>query len=687
MVPSSSHLGAESDSRWTWLAAILLVLAGWAAYANTFSVPLLLDDTVTIGANPSIHRLWPLGPVLSPPGAMPSAGRPLLNLSLALNYAAGGTEVWGYHAVNLAIHLLAGLTLFGVMRRTLRTATLAGRFGRDSTWLALGAAGIWLLHPLQTSAVTYISQRAEALMGLCYLATLYAFIRGATAARPGGWWAMSVACCGLGMATKEVMVTAPLLVFLYDRFFLAGSFREAWRKRAAWHLSLAAGWLLLGGLMLSAPLHQRGVGFGATYSSWDYALTESRVVIDYLRLGLWPSPLVFDYGSEVRVAGALAALPWLLLLGVLIAGVVVAWKRQPAAAFLGCWFFLILAPTSSVVPIMLQPMAESRMYLPLAALVVLAVLGAYAAVRGASLSVFAAVAVVCGVATWQRNLVYRSELSAWADTVAKRPDSSRANNFYGMALSYRPEHLAEAIARYEQALRINPNLPEAHNNLANALLRLPDRWPEAVAHYEEALRLKPDYAEVHSNLANLLADLPGRLPDAIAHHEQALRLMPDSPVVHNNLGNALARTPGRTAEAIAHFEAALRLNPAVAQAHSNLGNLLRSVPGRRDEAIAHFETALRLRPDYPQAHNNLANALAETPEGLESAFLHYEAALRLKPDFVEAHYNLGEALLRSPSRRGEARAHFEAALRLRPTLDAARAQLARLDAEAAESKR
>jgi tetratricopeptide (TPR) repeat protein len=655
--PSSAFLDRPAG---TWLAVVLLYAAGWLAYAYTFSVPLLLDDTFAIRDNPSLRQLWPLGPVLAPPSHVPTAGRPLLNLSFALNYAAGGTAVGGYHAVNLLLHLLAGLALFGVVRRTLRLPALRERFAAHASLLALACAALWLLHPLHTSAVTYLSQRAESLMGLCYLTTLYCFLRGASAEntitsttastlpRSTLWSSLAVLCCACGMATKEVMVTAPLLVLLYDRCFLAGSWRAALRTRWPVYAGLTATWALLAGLVLTSRLQDRDVGYGGAFTAWSYLVTESRVLLDYLKLALWPSPLVFDYGPAGLTPGAArAAVSFALLAGLLVASVA-GLRRGRAWGFFGGWFFLILAPTSSIVPIKLQPMAESRLYLPLAGVVTLAVLALYLASRRRATLVAvtaATLALVCAALTFQRNTVYATAISLWSDTVAQRPGNARA-----------------------------------HNNLANALLPFPDRWPEAVTHYETALRLQPDYAEVESNLASLLSELPGRLPDALPHHARAVQLTPASAAAHNNYGTALARTPGRQAEAVAHFETALRLDPAYAQAHGNLANVLRTLPGRAAEAIPHYEAALRLQPDNATTHNNLANALRETPDGLAAALTHYETALRLRPDFLEAHYNYGLALLQSPTRQPEARAQFEAVLKLRPGFEPAVAMLARLDA-------
>ncbi len=671
--PTASPLSEAVALRTPWLAAALLVVAGLLAFANTFSVPLHLDDTPTLLTNPSIRRL---ATALAPPDSAPTGGRPLLNLSFALNYTVGGPAVAGYHAVNLAIHLLAGLVLFGVLRRTLLTPALRPRFAPHADWLAAVIALLWLVHPVQTSAVTYLSQRAEALMGLCYLATLYAILRATASPYPKMWYAIAWFACLAGMATKEVMVTAPVVALLFDRTFLAASWREVWSRRALLYVGLAASWLLLAALMLGSHVSDRGVGFGSGYTAWSYALIETRALAHYLGIAFWPAGLVFDFGHDIAPPSGITAVLLASFVATLLALTVAAWRSWPAAAFAGTAFFVLLAPTSSVIPVVAQPIAESRLYLPLAPLVALAVAALYLKLGRPALFVTATLAVAATVATFQRNAVYRTELSLWTDTVAKNPGSSRAHNYYGLALAADPARLAEAIPHYERALEIRPDFPEAHNNLANALAQIPARRAEALSHYEAALRARPGYAEVETNLANLLADLPGRLPDALAHYASAARLLPDSAIIHQNYGHALARS-GQFDAAVVHLETALRLSPDYAKAHTTLANVL-AATGRESAALPHYEAALRLTPDSAPAHNSLANLLAQNPATLPRAISLYETALRLQPDYLEAHYNLAKALLPLPGRQAEARAHLELILRTRPDLTPARELLDRI---------
>jgi tetratricopeptide (TPR) repeat protein len=543
------------------LAAAGLALAALAAYHNSFAGPFVFDDIPAVLANPSIRHLWPLGPVLAPPadGGLTIAGRPLVNLSLALNYAISGTAVGSYHAVNLAIHLLAALALFGIVRRT-------PGGGGPAVFPAFVIALLWTVHPLQTESVTYVMQRAESLMGLCYLLTLYCFVRHAERGPAGGgiWAGLLLLSCLLGMATKEVMVSAPLVVLLYDRTFVAGSFAAAWRRRRRLYLGLAATWLLLAYLVLGSDHRGGTAGFDSGLAWWRYAATQARAILLYLRLAVWPRPLVFDYGTAVADRmGAVA--PALLLVAGLLAGTGVALWRWPRAGFLGAWFFLILAPSSSVLPIATQTMAEHRMYLPLAAIVAAAVLGLRAGLGGQGLLLGVAAAAALGLATIRRNADYRSAQALWGDTAVKCPDNSRA--FY---------------------------------NLGNAWRDL-GRPVEAVAPYEAAVRLRPDFAEAQNNLASVLVQAHRPL-DAVGHFQRSIALNPDLAAPRYNFANVLARL-GRADEAVAQYEAALRIDPGLAEAQTNLGHLLLELH-RWAEAAAHYEAAARLRPGDPDARHN-----------------------------------------------------------------------------------
>ncbi len=619
-----SSLGVGMPWMWrdSW-PVLVLAVAILAVYANSFRCVFVFDDVGVIQNNGSIVRLWPLGAVLSPPPGMTSTGRPLLNLSFAVNYALGGLNVWGYHAVNLAIHLANALLLFGVVRRSLSLPALRERFGGAAVALSFAIALLWAVHPLQTESVTYIAQRAESLVGLFYLAVLYCVIRGAGSARPAGWYAGAIAACLLGMSAKEVMVTAPAVVLLYDRYFLAGSFREALSKRWWMYAGMALTWVLLGYLITSTGdlvrlyADKGSTGGAAPVDSGPlaYAATQPGAILHYLRLTLWPHPLVLDYGRPAPggVGEVLpAALAIAFLAGATLWGVL---KRKPWA-FLGAWFFMILSPTSSIVPLFdafSGPIFEHRMYLPLAGVIALLVLVVYAGGRAAvsrgwieapslTLGLTAAVllAVVLGGLTFQRNKDYASAVGLWQDTILKVPGNARVHMGLGNALSEAGQ-LDRAIQSYREALRIRPDYAEAHYNLG-LVVAAKGRTEESMGHYRAALRFRPNYAEAHLNLGKAQA-AAGRLGEAMAHYREALRLKPGYVKAHLNLGNAEAAV-GQSDRAIAHFREALRLSPDYAEAHNNLGAMLAG-RGEYDKAFEEFSQALRIDPGYADAMANL----------------------------------------------------------------------------------
>jgi tetratricopeptide (TPR) repeat protein len=606
--PLPSPLSARRSDWPRLTAAAVLALGTIAIYARTFSVPLLFDDQTWLTQNPSVHHLGNLRAVFSPPPTSGAGGRPFLNLTYALNYAAGGESVTGYHVVNLAIHVLAAWTLFALVRRTLLLPSLSPRFGGSANSLALAVSAIWAWHPVLTVAVTYLAQRSESLMGLCYFLTLYCFLRSAQAEGTGRgrtWLALAVLACLAGVGSKEIIATVPLLAFLYDRTFLSGTFSAAWRRHKGAFLALAATWLPLAFLM--AGLGRRGVGFGRGVTWAAYGLTECRAVVKYLLLAIWPRPLIFDYGA-FRGPPPAEFWPYLLVLVTLLAATAVALRKAPRAGFAACWFFLILAPTSSIIPVISQPMAESRLYLPLAGVAALFVLAVFAWLGRRSLPLFAAVALGLGAAAISRNHDYRTSQALWADTVAKLPQSARARGNFGAVLLQDPGRLDEAVVQYTEAVRLETWNPYAHVNLGYTLNR-GGRTQEALAQYQEAVRLKPDYGDAHEALGTLWLGIPGHRRDALAEYRLSERLDPQRPGVHNDLGNALLGVPGSAADAIAEYREALRLDPDFPEAHNNLGNALSGQPGQLRNAAAEFEEALRLEPNYPAARASLATVL------------------------------------------------------------------------------
>jgi protein O-mannosyl-transferase len=560
-------LATSRRRRVAWCLAIVAVVA--IAYHNSLGVPFLLDDHINVVDNDSIRSFttaW------SPPNETYTAGRPILNLSFALSYALHGQSPAGYHAGNVLIHALAALTLFGVVRRLLRGPLLAAHFAATAEPLAAAAALVWAAHPINCESVTYISQRAESLMGLFYFVTVYAFIRATE--QPGRVWrALTVIACVAGMLTKEVMATAPIMLVLLDRAVFAGSFREVWRRRGWLHAALAAMWVILAVFMMTTKLEARGVGFSFDLPWHRYARIEMYAVLHYLGLGLWPFPLVFDYGFEVPVPAPAIVFACGLVLAGIAGATVFAWRRSPALALPVIWFFLLLMPTSSVVPVAAQPIAENRVYVPLAGMAILGVIAAYRWLGRRALLLAGAAVAALTCATIARNADYATSLTIWTDTLAKRPGSSRAHVHYGTALAFEGRN-DEALRILARGIEIR-HYSEAHLNLGAVLAKL-GRWPDATRHFSIALQLKPD-ADAHRNLGAALFQ-EGKKEEALHHFREARRLRPTYLGAQINEAIVLAHL-GRPAEAIATIRDVLRQEPANAEARSELEKMLTAFPG------------------------------------------------------------------------------------------------------------
>jgi protein O-mannosyl-transferase len=465
------------------LCAAALVVLVVIVFANGLSGAFVLDDEAAV-----------LGDV-----SATTIGRPLLSLSFAVNRALFGASPAGFHAVNVAIHAAAALVLFDVVRRT-----LAARAADGATPLAFAVAAIWALHPLQTESVTYVCQRAESLAGLLILLTVWAAQRGATSARPARWHALAVAAAAAGVATKETAVVAPVLVLLHDRTFGAGSFRGALRRRPRLYAGLAATWLPLAALVVSSAGRRGSAGFDAGVSPAAYAATQPGAILEYLRLALWPDPLVLDRGARVAQDAAEIA-PAALAVAALLGVTVWALAWRPSLGFLGAVFFVALAPTTSFVPLATQTVAEHRMYLPLAAVATLAVLAAHAATRAAPRlrpALLAAPAAALCAVTVARNAEYASPRTLWEQCVAFDASNVRAQMNLGLAAA-RDGDLAEGIACLDRAAAADP--ANAYVRLVRGnLLHEAGRTDEAIADYTAAASSAPRAPRALTSRATVL---------------------------------------------------------------------------------------------------------------------------------------------------------------------------------------
>lgn len=674
-------VGPDS-ARGIWWRAGLLVLAGLLAYSNSLSGPFIFDDHVSIVENPQIRELWRRS-VLFPERELPTAGRPLVNLSFALNYATGGLDVFGYHLVNIALHLFCGLLIFGIIRRTLELPRLSERWHKWSTDLGFAAALLWILHPLNTEAVNYLTQRTEVMMAVFYLLTLYASIR---AWRPPSavdrrWQAVAVASCAAGMACKESMVTAPLMVVLYDGIFLFGSMKEAFLTRRRFYGGLAMSWIVLMAVMWSGPrIHS--AGFSSGVSSWTYLLDQAVIITKYLRLAAWPRGLVVNYGWPFPATLA-SVLPEALIIACLVGLTIAALIRQPKLGFLGVWFFVTLAPTSSIMPIATEVGAERRMYLPLIALVTLAVVGASFITRigkGAAPIALVLVSAAFWAGTFARNREYASAL-VLAQTAVERHPTPVAQHLLATELIGAGRH-DEAVVHLRQAL---PGAPRAHYSLGVELLRggkaneaidefqaflrdqpmlleavsarqllgraliTEQRWPEAIEQFRLMLTMNPSAAQRREAQAGLAEALYGaqRFVEAAAAYSEFLKASPNDIAALTHLAICFVAT-GRLDDAIITFRRVVDLDPSNADNERNLANALFDHRDA-DEASVHAARAVELQPGDSAAHELFGRILAVRGK-LEEAEREFDRALQLDPHNADAREDLVKLRKFSPKR-------------------------------------
>jgi Flp pilus assembly protein TadD len=603
------------------VCAIAVVAAGVATYANSLSRPLGFDDVATVQLNTQIRDLTDWRALLTPPREYPVGGRPLVNVTFALNYAVGGTNPFGYHVTNLALHLLCALLVFGLVRRTL--LVIGGAWTSRATPAAWITALIWTVHPLNSEVVDYLSQRTNSMMTGAILLTLYAGVRAAAVSRPRSWLALGVAACTFGMACKETMVVAPILVLTYDRVFLFSSVR-AMAPRRAYYAALGGTWAVLGVLLLQ-DARAPGNGFDtAITSTWTYLLNQAVVIPHYLRLIVWPDALVLYYGwVQPLTFGDV----WLRALGLAGLLAVTAWAvvRHPRVGCLPAMAFLALSPSSSLVPIAAEVGAERRMYLPMVALTALGVIGWLVAVdwiarvrseygprpirRIAAAALTLATIALAG-RTVARNTEFASGLTL-ARTMVERWPNPVAHESLGVELAMRGRH-EEAAEELALAAR---TLAPAHFYLGRELYFL-GRYGEALPELQRFVDAEPRLPEVRDARLFMarMHEAGGELDEAVDEYSAWLARTPDDLEVRLMRARVLLSEEHYT-RVEAEFRELLEHDRNQAAAWFALGAAL---VGLRQYPAANgaFHRAIELEPDNARwrgALDQLTNAAFTLP--------------------------------------------------------------------------
>ncbi|QDT63494.1 TPR repeat-containing protein YrrB [Calycomorphotria hydatis] len=714
------------------LLCVILFAVFCVLYWPSMSCGFVYDDMARIVENRSA---WGLG---SGEWLRYNPRRWVAYFTFALNYDLFELKPFGWHVTSVLIHWLATLTLFGFSYRTLR---LCGREVREAWLLGAGIAVLWGVHPLQTQSVSYLVQRMESLMGLWYLAAMCLLAWSVPLPKPEevsegeeeaslpdsfNWQSSlllvgSILCGVLSIGSKEVAAMLPLTAVWWDRAFAARSWRELLIKRGWYHGLLAVTlWgifvVTAGGYLSGSLIHGSDSGVGGVAAAREaaqefqqqstddktvdqteadlnrltpkiYLLTQTEVLCRYLQLSVWPSGQCLDYAwSPVRKVSQ-AILPGLFILSLVGLTIWATWSH-PHWGFLGGWFFLTLAPTSSIVPIR-DVIYEHRMYLALASITALAVLGTERLLRvlvqkhhitpaqvpqiGIALLITAAVAL--SITTHQRNYAWETPLAVWMDVINKAPENPRGylNAAVQLATITGEYKKAEPIAR--EAVKRWPNNDDAQNNLGLILVEQ-GRLKEALPHLQTALKINPSTpkAKTFLNLGNLYQKA-NQLDKAAGNFRKAIEADPQYSEAYNNLGIVLGRL-GQHEEAAEHFQKAVKLNPLNAEAVVSLGNTY-LIAGKRGEAMQTYRRALQIKPDSADAHCNLGVALAKDERSLTQAEQHYVAAIKLNPLHINARFNYAKLLVRT-KRYQEAIRELQTILKINPNDAEARATLQRL---------
>jgi Tfp pilus assembly protein PilF len=544
---------------------VLLILAGGLAYCNSFTKPFQMDDYYWIVHTDKIKDFG--GYVRAAPF------RAIVIITLYLNYRFHELNVFGYHLVNLAFHIGAALVLFGVVRRTLLLPRWEGRYAGSAHWLAFAIALLWMVHPLQTESVTYIIQRCESMMGFFYLLAIYCMVRGTQAARAWPWYVASWWCCILGAGCKEVMITVIPVLLAYDRLFIAG-WRDIWRQRRYFYLTITAIWLAP--LLIVVPaLIRMDLGTSAGFyiegmSPQVYWMTQAWVILYYLRLCIIPYPQYFGYRGWEMTTTLAEFWPAGLIVGLmLLATAWLLWRRN-GVGFLGLCFFSILSITSFIP--LLDVVVEHRLYLPLAAVCTLVVIGVDSLCRwiragvpraGVGTALLTGAAAACIALTMARNEDYRSRVQLWLPVHEQFPRDYLALEM--IAAGYQDEgKLREAADYSRKCLEIAPGMFQAQYNYGILLCRS-DQPAEGLRHLLFSLKLIENNvvytewtAQIHYDAGkNYL--IAGNLKLAEVHLRKAVEMRPSNAQYHSALALVLDEER-RPADAQASYERALALD-------------------------------------------------------------------------------------------------------------------------------
>lgn len=703
-----TYMKSMTERNIHYIALAVLTIAGFIIYNNSFDVPFIFDDSDNI-QNPSV-RISELSADSLIKVAIESnlLNRPVANISFAINYYFGEYNVRGYHLVNIFIHIVASFFLYLILEITFKLPVNRERYGRYSL-LSLMAAMLWLTHPLATQSVTYLVQRMNSMAALFYVLSVICYVKGRLNVGKDGdhnqnlhgllWLGASLISGALAIGSKEIAVTLPFIIFLYEWFFFQDLSWKWLGKKIPWIVALlvflyCAASFYLGGNPFQMVIDSCN---NRPFSSLQRILTESRVVMHYIGLLLYPNPdrLVFDYNFPISTSlfSPLTTIFSFFSLAVLLGVAICVAKKERFLAFCIFWFFINLILESTV--ICLEIIYEHRTYLP--SMFLLAIFPAFLYRTKLNTNIitciFFSLIVICGYWTMERNITWQNPIRFWQDSITKQPLKARGYNNLGVALC-EAKRFNEASQYLDRALTLLPDFPEAYNNLGLVEYRQ-GRLNEAEKNFKYALTLRSHFIEARLNLASFYKG-QGQYSAALAHYRELYSQIPGYSILNKELGQTLLRMgqaeesleflekaykklpkdtyllldrgeafmrSGQQAEAIKSYTEVLDIEEGNAAAHYNLGLLL-TVTGEEEAALSHYQKAeLRRSADVPILYN-LGNLYLRLG-ALEESRLSYMKFIESSSVIADAYNNLGLVHIKK-GELSKAMGNFQAALRINP---------------------
>jgi tetratricopeptide (TPR) repeat protein len=633
---------------WNLISAILICLVGIIAYSNSFNCSFHFDDVPTIENNIAIRNLsnvkawWGF-----------YASRPIGYLSFALDYHFHRLDVWGYHLVNLAIHVVNAVLVWWLVLLTMATPVMRAQpISKHKGAMALFTALLFVSHPLATQSVTYIVQRLTSLATLFYLLSLAFYVKGRLGEGNKGapdyfYYAGSILCAVLGMLTKEIVFTLPFAIILYEFSFI---------KTDTWKIDLKDRGIQIPIIVLGIfvvlfflnfsfgifnpipPLLYQGYDYPIT--SWEYLLTQFSVILTYIRLFIVPINQNMDYDYPVshslfewHTIFGLVSLVGVLVLGILL------FRRYRLIAFGIFWFFLTLSVESSIIPISQNVIFEHRTYLPglgfflvLTGVVFYFLWNRY---RQVGWAVLILMILTNTVFTYERNKVWANEYTFWADCLRKSPNKPRPLCNYGKALAD-AGHALEALTYFDKAIKVNPRYYAAYCNRGVAYNVL-GNYKKAIADFDRAIEIDPTFAAAYYN-RGVAYDVLGSYKQAIADFNRTIEIDPTFAETYNNRGGAYVNI-GNYKQAIADFDKAIEIDPTYVEAYYNRGIAYNSL-GNYNQAIEDYDSAIEINPKYAEAFYNRGiayNSLGNHNQAIEDFRIASRLGNKASQDLLRKH--------------------------------------------------